>query len=217
MPTGYTSHIENGSIKTAKDFLRICLRNFGICLPIRDSDIPLSETDLLPHIKKAFQKEIDYYTNTLMEKQAALEKFESMSDDEIFQMWKTDQDGKRVRYMKMYAETLQKNKVYNKFQETIKGWKASHDFEKIKKFAIDQIEISKDNNPEYWLDNANNLGESTRVEFELKKDEIRMEYLKDLKWTVDYNRKRLEEMKKDMEDAISFYIRFEDDIKDICE
>jgi hypothetical protein len=117
--------------------------------------------------------------------------------------------------MKFYAESLQKNELYDKFQESIKNWKASHDFENIKKFAIDQLEISKDNDPEYWLENANNLGETTRVEFELKKDEIRMKYLENLQWTVDYNKKRLDEVKKEMEDAISFYIRFEDDIKDI--
>ena len=217
MPTGYTAQIENGSVKTAKDFLRICLRNFGICHSILDSDVPLEETDLLPHIKEAFQKEVDYYTNTLKQQEAELEKFKSLSEDEIFQKWKTDQDNKRTQYMKMYAESLQKNKLYNKFQESIKNWKASHDFENIKKFAVDQIEISKDNDPEYWLENAHSLGESTRVEFELKKDEIRMKYLENLKWTVDYNRKHLDEAKKNMEDAISFYIRFEDDIKDICE
>jgi hypothetical protein len=215
MPTGYTAQIENGSVKTAKDFLRICLRNFGICHSILDSDVPLEETDLLPHIKKAFQKNVDFYEESLKTSLDEIARFNQLSDDDIYREWKNDLTKKRDNYMKFYAESLQKNKLYDKFLESIKNWKASHDFENIKKFAIDQLEISKDNDPEYWLENAIGLGETTRVEFELKKDEIRMKYLENLQWTVDYNKKRLDEVKKEMEDAISFYIRFEDDIKDI--
>ena len=40
MPTGYTCYIEDGDIKTGKDFLMLCTRAFGIALDVRDE--PLS-------------------------------------------------------------------------------------------------------------------------------------------------------------------------------
>lgn len=36
MPTGYTAYIEDGSITTGKEFLMLCLRNFGISIDGND-------------------------------------------------------------------------------------------------------------------------------------------------------------------------------------
>ena len=41
MPTGYTSYIQDGDITTGKDFLKLCLRNFGVAINMRDE--PLSK------------------------------------------------------------------------------------------------------------------------------------------------------------------------------
>ena len=32
VPTGYTAYIKDGDITTGKDFLKLCLRNFGIAI-----------------------------------------------------------------------------------------------------------------------------------------------------------------------------------------
>ena len=40
MPTGYTAGIEDGTITTGKDFLKLCTRAFGIAMDLRDE--PLS-------------------------------------------------------------------------------------------------------------------------------------------------------------------------------
>ena len=96
MPTGYTAHIEKGTVKTPKDFLRICLRNFGICLPIRDNDdIPLSETDLLPYIKEEIQKEIDFYEERLKNSIAELNRFDKLSEEDLYEKWRDDLNTKR--------------------------------------------------------------------------------------------------------------------------
>lgn len=216
MPTGYTAHIEDGTVKTPKDFLRICLRNFGICLPILDrDDISTSETDLLPYIKEGIQKEIDFYEESLKNAIADLSRFDKLSEEDLYEKWRDDLNSKRESYMKYFVESLQKNKLYDKFQESIKNWKASHDFKNIKEFALNQIEISKDGDPDYWYKKANELEDPTWANFILKSDEIRTKYRDDLQKSVDYDRERLEKKRKDMETAISFYIRFEDDIKDI--
>lgn len=215
MPTGYTAHIEKGTVKTPKDFLYICLRNFGICLPILDNDIPLSETDLLPYIKEGIQKEIDFYQSRLDESQAELDRFDQMSKDDLYEKWKDDLISKRESYMKYYVEALHKNDLYAKFTAAIKEWDPSHDFENIKEFALNQIEISKDDDPDYWFRKANELEEPTMANFILKSDEIRTEYRERLLDSVDFNREHLEKKKKSLETAVSFYTRFEDDIKDI--
>lgn len=216
MPTGYTAHIEKGTVKTPKDFLRICLRNFGICLPILDNDdIPLSETDLLPYIKEGIQKEIDFYQSRLDESQAELDRFDQMSEEDLYKKWKDDLISKRESYMEIFGEALHKNDLYAKFTAAIKEWDPSHDFENIKEFALNQIEISKDDDPDYWFRKANELEEPTMANFILKSDEIRTEYRENLLDSVDFNREQLEKKKKALETAVSFYIRFEDDIKDI--
>lgn len=39
MPTGYTAFIEDGDITTGKEFLLLCLRNFGIAIDVRDEPL----------------------------------------------------------------------------------------------------------------------------------------------------------------------------------
>ena len=216
MPTGYTAHIEDGTVKTPKDFLRICLRNFGICLPILDrDDISTSETDLLPYIKEGIQKEIDFYEESLKNAIAELSRFDKLSEEDLYEKWRDDLISKKESYMKYFVESLHKNDLYAKFTDVIQKWDASHDFKNIKEFALNQIEISKDDDPDYWLKMANELEEPTMENFILKSDEIRTEYRERLLESVNYDRERLEKKRKDMETAIDFYTRFEDDIKDI--
>ena len=216
MPTGYTAHIEKGTVKTPKDFLRICLRNFGICLPIRDNDdIPLSETDLLPYIKEEIQKEIDFYEERLKNSIAELNRFDKLSEEDLYEKWRDDLNAKRESYMKFFGEALHKNDLYAKFTSAIREWEPSYDFKNIKEFALNQIEISKDDDPDYWFRKANEVEEPTMANFIQKSDEIRAKYRDDLLASVNYNRETLEKKRKNLETAVSFYIRFEDDIKDI--
>ena len=199
MPTGYTAHIEKGTVKTPKDFLRICLRNFGICLPIRDNDdIPLSETDLLPYIKEEIQKEIDFYEERLKNSIAELNRFDKLSEEDLYEKWRDDLNSKQESYMKFFGDALHKNDLYAKFTAAIREWEPSYDFKNIKEFALNQIEISKDDDPDYWFRKAN-----------------RAKYRDDLLASVNYNRETLEKKRKNLETTVSFYIRFEDDIKDI--
>ena len=39
MATGYTQQIINGGVKTPKEFLHLCLRNFGVCYSMRDEPL----------------------------------------------------------------------------------------------------------------------------------------------------------------------------------
>ena len=97
----------------------------------------------------------------------------------------------------------------------LKGLLNEENFKNIKEFALNQIEISKDDDPDYWFRKANEVEEPTMANFIQKSDEIRAKYRDDLLASVNYNRETLEKKRKNLETAVSFYIRFEDDIKDI--
>ena len=55
MPTGYTQQIIDGTVKTPKEFLHLCLRNFGVCVSMRDVPFNESQVDYTEYIKKYYQ------------------------------------------------------------------------------------------------------------------------------------------------------------------
>ena len=62
MPTGYTAYIKDGDITTGKDFLKLCLRNFGIAINMRDE--PLSKPvptqfEPNPYYKKDYEETVE--------------------------------------------------------------------------------------------------------------------------------------------------------------
>ena len=62
MPTGYTVYIKNRDITTGKEFLKLCTRNFGIAIDIRDESLSVpTPTHFEPHsyYKKAYDKAVE--------------------------------------------------------------------------------------------------------------------------------------------------------------
>ena len=47
MPTGYTAYIEDGNITTGKEFLKLCLREFGIAVDMRDEHYQFQSQHIL--------------------------------------------------------------------------------------------------------------------------------------------------------------------------
>ena len=79
--TGYTYTIEDGTCKTPKDFLKLCLKNFGCCLDVRDESLAkFNADDFLEKIKNESQSE--YLTNSLANAKKELEKLLKKSDNE---------------------------------------------------------------------------------------------------------------------------------------
>ena len=65
MPTGYTQQIIDGTVKTPKEFLHLCLRNFGVCISMRDMPLDTPQVDYTEYIKKYYQDTMGYYTKAL--------------------------------------------------------------------------------------------------------------------------------------------------------
>ena len=75
MPTGYTAYIEDGNITTGKEFLKLCLREFGIAVDMRDE--PLS----VP-VPAHFEPD-EWYKNHYMNTVKKLKENESLTFEEV--------------------------------------------------------------------------------------------------------------------------------------
>lgn len=138
MPTGYTNFIEEGKIDNARDFLKLCLRNFGIAIDYRDE--PLSLEPL------RFDKEenpiIKYYKDRLSEREKEKEDFLAKSINTI----KAERIAELQKDISRYKECIDKyehlKKVYDSIEEDVRSWECEDDFKNIKDFALQQISTS---------------------------------------------------------------------------
>ena len=143
MPTGYTQQIIDGTVKTPKEFLHLCLRNFGVCISMRD--IPLdSQVDYTESIKKYYQDAMGYHAKALENAKAEYERVINLSDDDFYEMYVERFSDNRNYYQKRTDEVKKQNAQYQSFYDAIKNWDCSEEFSNIKKFALDQIDISKE-------------------------------------------------------------------------
>lgn len=142
MPTGYTQQIINGNVKTPKEFLHLCLRNFGVCVSMRDEPFNL-QGDYTEYIKKFYQVSIDYYIKELKNAKAEYERVINLSDDELYEMYIKNFSDNRDYYQKRTDEAKKQNAQYQSFYDAVKSWDCSEEFFNIKKFALDQIVLSK--------------------------------------------------------------------------
>ena len=209
MPTGYTQQIIDGTVKTPKEFLHLCLRNFGVCVSMRDVPFNESQVDYTKYIKKYYQDTIDYHAKALENAKAEYERVINLSDDDLYEMYVKNFSDNREYYQKRTDEAKKQNAKYQSFYDTIKNWDCSEEFSSIKKFALDQINISKDDEDYY----ADELSKEmlTKEEF-ISEGKYKEELLKNSKWDIDYHQKELDCVIKNMNDTLAFYERFKKEI-----
>lgn len=143
MPTGYTARIEDGSITTGKDFLKLCTRAFGIAIDLKDE--PLSITT-----PTKFKPDI-YYRNRLDKARAELENAKNMS----FEDAKTKMVKSHVNSIKMYKslaeQYIKHNEKYAKVRAEVEVWNPpTEEHCNLKRFALEQIDISVEK--QEWID-----------------------------------------------------------------
>ena len=208
MPTGYTQQIIDGTVKTPKEFLHLCLRNFGVCISMRDMPFD-SQGDYTEYIKKYYQDSMGYHTKALENAKAEYERVINLSDDDLYEMYVKNFSDNREYYQKRTDEAKKQNAKYQSFYDTIKNWDCSEEFSSIKKFALDQINISKDDEDYY----ADELSKEmlTKEEF-ISEGKYKEELLKNSKWDIDYHQKELDCVIKNMNDTLAFYEQFKKEI-----
>ena len=210
MPTGYTQQIIDGTVKTPREFLHLCLRNFGICISLRDE--PLNpQGDYTEYIKKYYQDTIGYLNKALENAKKEYARIGNLSDDDLYEMYVKKFTDNRNYYQKRTDEAKKQNAKYQSFYDAIKSWDCSEEFNNIKKFALDQIDDSKE--PEDFYKDELTKKIITKKEFISDgKYEYKENLLKNAEEDVNYKQERLDDAIKNMNDALAFYERFKKEI-----
>ena len=208
MPTGYTQQIIDGTVKTPKEFLHLCLRSFGVCISMRDMPFD-SQGDYTEYIKKYYQDAMDYHVKALENAKAEYERVINLSDDELYEMYVERFSHNRDYYQERTDKIKKQNTEYQSFYDAIKNWDCSEEFSNIKKFALDQIDISKEAEDYYTDELSKEM--LTKEEF-ISEGKYKEELLKNLKWDIDYHQKELDSVIKNMNDTLAFYERFKKEI-----
>jgi len=158
--TGYTSLIQSGEVTTATDFLKTCLRNFGVLIELRDER-------LSPDIPRAFKKD-DFYARRLVESKKKLECFLKTTDEEWKAMLANDiKDteealANEIREVEEFASRL------NAIKAEIDKWECDPLYKGVKEFALEQIRLSM---PSVSTWNRDHLERLKAITFEEYRDE----------------------------------------------
>lgn len=135
MPTGYTAYIEDGNITTGKEFLKLCLREFGIAIDMRDE--PLS----VP-VPAHFEPD-EWYKNHYMNTVKKLKENESLTFEEVKLRRQREHDKEVKSARRAIAQMTEVNERYKQIRKQIEAWTPpTEDYNGIKQFAVDQIEKS---------------------------------------------------------------------------
>lgn len=207
MCTGYTYTIENGTCKTPKDFLKLCLKDFGCCIEVRDKSLAnFNADDFLKEMKNKSQSE--YSINSLANAEKELEKLLKKSDDE----WKKELESRIADTKKKLEESkanyYKESEILNFFINKIKDWNCSEKYENIKKFALEQLSIT---DPTSYKWNEELLNELTNTTVK----DYRNSNIKSAMKKVDYCKERIEDEKKKRDETIEFIEGFLKEIEEI--
>lgn len=211
MPTGYTQQIIDGTVKTPKEFLHLCLRDFGICISMRDEPLNLQE-DYTEHIKKYYQDSIDYHNKVLENAKKEYERIINLSDDDLYEMYVKKFTDNRDYYQKRTDEAKKQNAKYQVFYDAIKNWDCSEEFRNIKKFALKQIDISKEDE-DYYKDELSKKMPTKEEFISNDKSKYKEDLLRCAKSNINYHQEELDNATKRMNDALAFYERFKKEIE----
>lgn len=217
MPTRYTEFIENKQCNSVKQFLKLCLRNFGVLSKYRDEPLSLDfEPDFTDENVNSFIKNNE---NRIEKYKKELKEYDNLSYDEKVSKIKEDCLKELNFYKNIYDKSVKLNTKYDNFIEAIDSWDCSEDFNSIKEFAINQCEISKENLDYYekeiikyqkLLDKI----ETSKYEVQCEIDKHRNAIIANIKSCQDYIN-RIKEQNNKYESNKEFYDRFVKEIENI--
>ena len=188
------------------------MRNFGVCISMRDMPFDAQQVDYTEYIKKYYQDLIGYHNKALENAKAEYERVINLSDDDFYEMYVERFSHNREYYQKRTDEAKKQNAQYQSFYDAIKNWDCSEEFSNIKKFALNQIDISKEDEDYY----ADELSKEmlTKEEFiSGSKNEYKEELLKHVISDISYHQKELDNEIKTMNNVLAFYERFKKEIE----
>ena len=138
----YTTFIEQGKINNARDFMKLCLRNFGIMIEHYQDPLSLEsvlEKNFDVETNSSYQRYVRYLDNEYKSlKKYIHQQVDKESYDIAFREFVADIEKSIADYKKAKVKRIEENKVYEKYINEIQEWDCSPQYENIKNFAIEQ-------------------------------------------------------------------------------
>lgn len=205
--TGYTYTIKDGTCKTPKEFLKLCLKNFGCCIDLRDESLAkFNVEDFVKEIKN--KSTSNYLTQSLDKAEKELDKLLKKTDFD----WKkeleskiADSEKKLEEGKKTYEEEL---KLLSYFTSAVENWNCSSKYQNIKNFALEQLSITKADDYE-WEEKVLNSFKNMNVK------EYRNSCIQSAIKEVDYYKERIEQEEKSRKEKIEFIEGFLKEIENM--
>ena len=179
MPTGYTASIEDGEITNAKDFILLCTRAFGVALDVRDE--PLSVPTSIE-----FKPDIKYHKEQLEKELAEMERLLNISDEDFHKEMVELRENAIKKATERLKSSQELDAKYEAILKDIKSWNPPEEYNELKAFAINQIEISRPD-----LEWQKKHIEKSMVED--PDDVVKKELLDSCKWSIDYHQKKIKD------------------------
>lgn len=138
----YTTFIKKGEITNARDFMKLCLRNFGIMQEHYQDPISL-ESVLEKNFDIETNSSYQRYVHYLDDEYKSLKKYIHQQEDKesydiAFREFVARLEESIADYKKAMVKRIEENKVYEKYIEEFQKWNCSPQYENIKNFAIEQ-------------------------------------------------------------------------------
>lgn len=204
----YTQLIDNGRITNAKDFLTLCLREFGVAIEIRDMRLSIES---IYNLRNSLDTvDYEYQSKKMSERYEDLRKLRKQIEDaderaKAYEEYVSDVNNSLEYYLGAEAENQAKKQKYQEFIDQIESWECSSDFTNIKQFAIDQLKLPTDDGDFYAeeIERCNNKLKNpeksfethVRTKYEVLKTSIDG-YAKSIVRIYDQNRKKKEFLDK---------------------
>ena len=140
-------------------------------------DEPLDpDRDYTQDIINSCQKDVDHAQKRVEECKEELRRYQQLSDDDLYQKWvkmETESREWAVESMKKVAKT---NDLLGRFHRSIEDWDCSKEYEAVKEFALEQLEISTDDDS-YQNSVLERTKDLSREHFDTIKEELRNSYI----------------------------------------
>lgn len=133
MPTGYTAHIEDGSITTGKEFLLVCSRAFGVAVDLRDEPLSVpTPTHFEPN---------EYYKKRYENAEKELKEFKALSLEQVRSKMRSEHEKQVQDAESNIARMTEINRKYKSVRRQIEAWDPpTVEHIGIKEFALSQID-----------------------------------------------------------------------------
>lgn len=200
MPTGYTSGIVEGKIKTFNAFAKSCLRAFGAAIHMRDDPM---DKDFKP------RKVENYYIETFNEAEQNLKNLREADDQFFVDKVRSSLISDYEYYEKKLREVrIVKDRLESVLEEANKWTPPTKGHEEAKSFMVKQLEdtIRWDADVEYYENELDQI--KIKLQSPIDISAVKEEMINDAEEEMKRAKERLEEEAKRCEDANEWATKF---------